>query len=340
MTVALKSGQWFWDSQTSGPGAIHRDGTFMVIGNIDSAGADQQATLEGLQPGDVMHLDHVDDPDGWWAYTVTEAPAPGGALPPVAATHLLVDNYSGGFIRVRPAPDAATTVDFALATVPGPGGAVYADIGAIAGGSAVWADFAGNLGHLKMADGTDVLGSTLKEWIRRGAVYNVTKDATDPAHPNLIVGAEVPPPPPADVTRVKVTSGGHGPTANPAEGSAMVVSFMLMAGPTAPPVTPPSLAAQAVADYLGVPTPDQRMEVCALAAQAWVEKRRSKTDRSELWLDSSVVLGAVMYAALLYQQRAQPQGFPGMDALGTFSEDTGAAMSQIFRLVGADVVIA
>jgi hypothetical protein len=100
------------------------------------------------------------------------------------------------------------------------------------------------------------------------------------------------------------------------------------------------LAAQAVADYLGVPTTDGRMEACVLAAQAWVEKRRCKTDPVELWADASVVLGAVMYASLLYQQRSQPQGFPGMDALGTFPEDTGAAMSQIFRLVGADVVIA
>jgi hypothetical protein len=311
----------------------------MEFSNTGADGEDHQALLEALQPGDVLHLDHVDDPDGWWAYTVTEAPAPSGSTPPVAASHLLVDNYSGGFIRVRPAPDAPTTVDFALATVPGPGGAVYADPGAIPGGAAVWAAFSGNLGRLKMADGTEVLGSTLKEWMRRRAVYNVTKDATDPAHPNLLVGTEVPPPPAADGTNVKVTSGGHGPTASPADGADLIVTFMLMAGPTEP-VTPPSLAAQAVADYLGVATPDKRMEVSALAAQRWVEKRRSTTDPAELWADPDVVLGGVMYAALLYQQKAQPQGFAGMDALGTYSEDTGMAMVNIYRLVGSDAVVA
>jgi hypothetical protein len=340
MTVALRSGAWFWDSQQDGPGAVHRTGTVLGIGNTDRDGTDQQALLEGLAPGDVIHIDHVDDPDGWWAYTVTETPTPAGSSPPVADVHLMVDNYSGGFIRARPGPDTPTTVDFALATVPGPGGALYAALGDIPGTAAVWVDFAGNLGHLKMPDGADVLGSTLKEWIRRGAVYNVHKDATDPAHPNLIVGAEVPTPPPADVTNVKVTSGGHGPTADPTDGASLAVTFMLMAGPTEPPTPPPSLAAQAVADYLGVPYADQRMEVCALAAQKWVERRRCLTDPTELWGDADVVLGAVMYAALLYQQRAQPQGFPGMEALGNYPEDTGQAMTNIYRLVGNDPVVA
>jgi hypothetical protein len=102
-------------------------------------------------------------------------------------------------------------------------------------------------------------------------------------------------------------------------------------------VTP---AAQAVADYLGVAVPDQRMEVCARAAQKWVEKRRSNTDPTTLWADPDVVLGAVMYAALLYIQRAQPQGFPGLDDLGNYSDDVGQAMANIYRLVGSDPVVA
>jgi hypothetical protein len=79
-------------------------------------------------------------------------------------------------------------VDFALATVPGTGGVVYPTLGDIAGGPAVWADFGGNLGRLKMADGSTVYGSTLKEWIRRASVITVHRDdVMDPTHPTLVV---------------------------------------------------------------------------------------------------------------------------------------------------------
>jgi hypothetical protein len=78
-------------------------------------------------------------------------------------------------------------VDFALATVPGVNGAVYPDLGSIAGGAAVYADFAGTLGRLYMSDDTGVYGSTLKEWIRKGSIATVHRDDTDPAHPKLVV---------------------------------------------------------------------------------------------------------------------------------------------------------
>lgn len=100
-----------------------------------------------------------------------------------------------------------------------------------------------------------------------------------------------------------------------------------------------SLNPAKVAAELGV-TLDQRVTDSALAAQAWVEARRCLTDPAALWADHAVERGAVLYAALLYKQRSQPQGFPSMDALGNFPEDTGATMSQVFRLVGADVVVA
>lgn len=106
--------------------------------------------------------------------------------PIVADIHLTVDNYSGGFIRIIGA-DAVGKIDLALATTPGPGGAIYPALGDIPGGAAVWADFGGSLGHVKTAAGSDVLGSTLKEWIRRGSVLTTHKDNTDPAHPALVV---------------------------------------------------------------------------------------------------------------------------------------------------------
>jgi hypothetical protein len=293
----------------------------------------------------VIHVDHVHDPDGWWAYTVTEAPAPSGSVPPVAATHLLVDNYSGGFVRVRPAGDTPTTVDFALATSPGPGGALYPSAADISGSAAVWADFSGNLGHLRMADGTDVTGALLKEWIRRGAVYNVTKDSTDPAHPNLIVGAEVPPPPPADVTSVKVSSAGHGPTANPEDGAEVAVTFMLMVGPTPPPPPPAAVTRidpEALLAHLGLAGPaDQRAVLALAAAEAWAQRRRSRTSPDDLFTRPDALAGTVIYAGLLYLSRAQPQGFPGFDVdLGSASEETAMAMANAMRLVGQDVVVA
>jgi hypothetical protein len=78
-------------------------------------------------------------------------------------------------------------VDFALATTPGTNGAVFPDLAAISGGAAVWADFAGTLGRLNMADGTAVYGSALKEWIRRGTIATVHRSDADPAHPVLVV---------------------------------------------------------------------------------------------------------------------------------------------------------
>lgn len=94
---------------------------------------------------------------------------------------------------------------------------------------------------------------------------------------------------------------------------------------------------QAVADYLDVPFADDRLTLCAEAASVWVEKRRSLTPPPELWADPDVTLGTVMYAALLYQAKAAPQGFSEYE---DFSTQFGAAMVGIYRLVGQDAVIA
>jgi hypothetical protein len=108
--------------------------------------------------------------------------------PPVATSTLFVDNYSNGFTRVTAGSvTGSTNVSVALATAPGPGGAVFPTLGDIPGQAAVWADFGGSLGKVKTADGTDVMGQALKEWIRKEAVLTVHKDTSDAAHPNLIV---------------------------------------------------------------------------------------------------------------------------------------------------------
>lgn len=94
-----------------------------------------------------------------------------------------------------------------------------------------------------------------------------------------------------------------------------------------------------VADYLGVPL-DDRITSCSEAASAWVEKRRSMTDPAELWLAPDVNLGGVIYASLLYTTRSQPQGHAGFDQLGLYGEEVGLAMSNVYRLVGSDAVVA
>lgn len=101
-----------------------------------------------------------------------------------------------------------------------------------------------------------------------------------------------------------------------------------------------ALDPQKVADHLGLAAPDDRITAATEASQAWVEDRRSMTDPVDLWADPAVEQGGVIYAALLVQTRAQPQGMPGFDDLGAFGGDIGTAMSNVFRLVGSDPVIA
>jgi hypothetical protein len=97
-----------------------------------------------------------------------------------------------------------------------------------------------------------------------------------------------------------------------------------------------------VAGWLGIPAipGDDRLTDCTTAAVAWVEKRRSLTPVDVLWADPDTHLGAVMYAALLYSSRAQPQGFPGFDQLGVYSDDVGMSIHRVYQLVGQDPVTA
>lgn len=102
------------------------------------------------------------------------------------------------------------------------------------------------------------------------------------------------------------------------------------------------ITAEDVAKYLGIPylASDERLEKATKGAVAWTVKRRSLTEASDLWYDDDVILGATMFAGLLYQQRATPQGLAGSDELGNYSEDVGLLMVQIYRLVGSDPVFA
>lgn len=97
---------------------------------------------------------------------------------------------------------------------------------------------------------------------------------------------------------------------------------------------------QLVADHLGQAAPDDRITRATEAAERWVEERRSLTDPLTFVSAPDVIQGAIIYAGLLVQARAQGQGFPGFDDLGAYGGDIGAAMSNVYRLVGSDPVIA
>jgi hypothetical protein len=113
----------------------------------------------------------------------------GSGEPVTPTSTLYVDKYSGTYTRVMAV--GVTTADVkvavALATTPGTNGAVFPDLGSIAGGAAVWVDFNGTLGRVNTADGSGVYGSALKEWIRKGSVLTVHRSDADPAHPTLVV---------------------------------------------------------------------------------------------------------------------------------------------------------
>jgi hypothetical protein len=113
--------------------------------------------------------------------------------PPTPQLRLLVDNYGGGFVRASAGAVTATPVpvDFALATTPGPNGAVYPNLAAVPAGAAVWADFNGTLGKVKTSSGVDVMSDALKTWITKAAIVTVAQDDSDAAHPVLVVSEVV-----------------------------------------------------------------------------------------------------------------------------------------------------
>ena len=89
--------------------------------------------------------------------------------------------------------------------------------------------------------------------------------------------------------------------------------------------------AQDLATYLGLPTADDLCEQSVEAAVLFVEKVRLKIDPVLLWVQPDVNLGALQYAALLYQTKAAPTGLPEYDEI---QSTYGASMAGIYRLIG------
>jgi hypothetical protein len=116
-----------------------------------------------------------------------------------AEARMTVDNYGGGFVRLMFDGSAYPTVDLwdkqphrvdlALATAPGPGGAVIPDLAALtAMGGATWFDKNGSLGKVIGSSGADISHATLAQWIQDPKhIITVTFGDADPAHPTLTV---------------------------------------------------------------------------------------------------------------------------------------------------------
>ena len=95
----------------------------------------------------------------------------------------------------------------------------------------------------------------------------------------------------------------------------------------------------ATAAHLDLPDSTPGLAEACDAAVEWGLKRRCLTPADVLYASPDWVRGVVLYAALNYQKRAMPQGFPGFDP-DVASVDMGASMADIYRLVGLDPVVA
>ena len=108
------------------------------------------------------------------------------------------------------------------------------------------------------------------------------------------------------------------------------------------PVAGGTLTVQDVALHLwGSPLPDplpdeERLTAATDAARQWVVDRRWTVPAAELFLLADVHLGAVLYAAALYQARVTPEGMAGYDP-SVGGVDTYTLVYRAKDLIGADV---
>ena len=84
-------------------------------------------------------------------------------------------------------------------------------------------------------------------------------------------------------------------------------------------------------DFLGLPS-DSRMEDCLNASLAFCQRQRHDLPAAGP-VTADVQQAVLIYAGLLWRERSHPQGFPTYEELST-GTDTGAAMSNVFRLLG------
>jgi len=102
------------------------------------------------------------------------------------------------------------------------------------------------------------------------------------------------------------------------------------------------LTIEDVAGYLDLPTADpadDNLVLSTAAAKAAVERRRS--DLVDSTVDppafvpvDDVKLGAILWAAILYQSRSAPSGFAGYGDETAVYDALGARRAEVMRLIG------
>lgn len=92
-----------------------------------------------------------------------------------------------------------------------------------------------------------------------------------------------------------------------------------------------------LADLLGVPEDDARLVEDLAVSIEWCQRKRSDKSPDED-PGPSIRKAVLLYASLMYQQRANPQGFPGYSASPELSEEPVDAMAQVYRLLGRRLV--
>jgi hypothetical protein len=104
------------------------------------------------------------------------------------------------------------------------------------------------------------------------------------------------------------------------------------------PAADGTLTPEDVAEWLGAPV-SPRIATATDAAIAYVHRLRSKTPADKVFLDPGTHYGGVLYAALLFQSRATPQGFAGYDEGAQSYAQSSEALWRARELIGKDPVI-
>lgn len=92
-----------------------------------------------------------------------------------------------------------------------------------------------------------------------------------------------------------------------------------------------------LADLVGVPDTDTRLAEDLAVSIEWCQRKRSDKPAEED-PGPSIRKAVHLYASLMHQQRANPQGFPGYSATPELSEEPVDAMAQVYRLLGRRLV--
>jgi hypothetical protein len=91
-----------------------------------------------------------------------------------------------------------------------------------------------------------------------------------------------------------------------------------------------------VQTYLELEEVDARLTEATAAVRSEVERLRSDLDfTGAVEIPASVIFGAILWAALFYQQRNAPSGFAGYgDGADIVGDVLGSKKADIYRFIG------